>query len=172
MGAIQTRRAGVQTVRNWVEALGVLCCDNMTPTEAEMKVLAFVPMLQSDFPAEAFTQDSLSHVARECKYFPSYGEVYNHLSAWWRPRRPMQAVALPAPAPPPPHVEPTPDERAYVHEQVRALVASFKSGPLYSDATPGELKDDRRPKAIHLSPGMLDLINPLPNGHKRAGKAP
>ena len=161
-------RPKIGAVRQWVEALGVLCCDTMTPTEAEMKVIAYVPMLQADFPPEAFTQDSLSAVARQCKFFPAYGDVYTHLSAWWRERRPMP-VALPEPMPPP-RPEPTDEERAHVRELVQGLTASLKSKPLYSEETPGVLQIhdiEGRPRAHYLTPAQLDIVNPLPGGRKR-----
>ena len=41
----------------------------MTRAEAEMKLRAYVPLLQDHFPPGAFTQVSLHHVARQCKWF-------------------------------------------------------------------------------------------------------
>lgn len=174
MGAVTSRpRAHIGDVRNWVEALGVLCCDNMTPVEAEMKTLAYVPMLQADFPPDAFTRDSLSAVARQCKYFPAYGDVYTHLSAWWRQHRPMP-VALPEPPPPPQHEPPTPEEAAYVHACVQEVIANMR-GPFgrhrVEEEPNNDLGEEPQPPrgrgALYLTPEQLDIVNPLPNGRKR-----
>jgi hypothetical protein len=168
------RRAKVGDVRNWVEALGVLCSDTMTPTEAEMKVLAYVPMLQSDFPPEAFCQDSLSAVVRKCRYFPSYSDVHAHLRAWWREHRPLPP-ALPPPAPIRQRDEPTEAEKAHVTRIVAELTAELRRKPLDYEVLEGnnelppqqEDPQTRRPRAYHLTPAQLDIVNPLPDGKKR-----
>jgi hypothetical protein len=159
MTKLAVRRAKVSEVRNWVEALGVLCSDNMTPTEAEMKTLAYVPMLQSDFPPEAFCQDSLSHVVRECKFFPAYSEVYAHLRAWWREHRPLPP-ALPPPEPIRQRDEPTEEEKAHVSRIVAELVRDLRAS--------SQPEEDRRPPGpSYLTPAQLDRVNPLPGGAKR-----
>jgi hypothetical protein len=124
-------------------------------------------MLQADFPPEAFTQDSLSTVARQCKFFPAYSEVHAHLSAWWRAHRPTP-VALPPPTPEP-RPEPTDEERAYVTELVRSLAAELKAKPFYQDSNNdlGDEPIERRPRASYLPPAQLDITNPLPGGRKR-----
>lgn len=168
MTKLTVRRAKVGEVRDWVEALGVLTCDNMTPTEAAMKTLAYVPMLQDDFPPEAFTQESLSHVARQCKYFPAYAEIYNHLREWWRARRPMP-VALPAPVPER-RPEPTEEEKAHVTAIVQQLTAELRVTAINREVGNNDLaqqEEPRRPRAYYLTPAQLDIINPLPNGLKR-----
>jgi hypothetical protein len=166
MGQLQTRRAKVGDVRNWIEALGVLCCDNMTPTEAEMKVLAYVPLLQADFPPEVFTQDSLAAVAKACKYFPAYAEVHTHLSAWWRERRPIP-VALPEPVPER-RPEPTEEEKARVSATVATIVAELRTTAILRDTEGRSLPPEPpRSRALYLSPAELDIVNPLPNGRKR-----
>jgi hypothetical protein len=125
-----------------------------------MKVLAYVPMLQSDFPPEAFCQDSLSHVVRQCKYFPAYSEVHAHLRAWWREHRP-QPPALPPPPPIRQRDEPTDEEKAHVSRIVAELVRDLRAGT--------QPEEDRQPSgARHLTPAQLDQINPLPEGRKRA----
>jgi hypothetical protein len=174
MTKLAVRRAKVGDVRNWVEALGVLCSDNMTPTEAEMKVLAYVPMLQGDFPPEAFCQASLSHVVRECKFFPAYADVYAHLRVWWREHRPVPP-ALPPPAPIRQRDEPTDEEKAHVSRIVAELTAELRRKPLDYEVLEGnnELPQEdqdpqtRRPRAYHLTPAQLDRVNPLPGGAKR-----
>ena len=51
---VPTKRAPLGTVREWTIALGVLTAGNMTRAEAEMKLRAYVPLLQDQFPAGAF----------------------------------------------------------------------------------------------------------------------
>ena len=127
----------------------------MTRDEAEIRLAAFAPMLADRFPADAFTSASLEHVAAECvKGFPTYGELVQHLGAWWHDNRPQP----PRIAPPPPAPErppPTQDEIDYVHarvqEMLRALAPTHYADQVY------------RPKPRYLTPAQLDQLNPLPN---------
>jgi hypothetical protein len=150
----------VRVVRQWCQSLGVLSAISITRHEAEMKLSAFVPLLVKRFPDACFTTASLEYVAaRAVKGFPTYGELAQWLADWWRETRPP----LPALPPPPPirqRDEPTPEEIAYVERIVAACVADLRSS-----AQP--LADRRPPGARHLSPAMLDRINPLPGGRKR-----
>jgi hypothetical protein len=150
-------QAHIPRVREWLTSLGILSAVSMSKREAEMKLAAFVPLLARDFPDAAFTQDSLSHVARRCPYFPTYHEICEHLGSWWRDRRPMP-IALPPPPPTPPRPPPTPEEREYIGARVAEVVASLRNAD--SEPRPG-------PTARYLSPGVLDAINPLPNGMSR-----
>lgn len=162
MSKLTVQRAKVGDVRNWVEALGVLCSDNMTPTEAEMKVQAYVPVLQDDFPPAAFCQDSLAHVARGCKFFPAYSDVHTHLSAWWRAHRPAPPRALPPPAPMQQREPPTEEEIAHVRACVQQIIANLHS----RDSEP-RFDEPMAPQPQYLTPWQLDRVNPLPNGRRR-----
>lgn len=158
------RNAHVGIVRQWCQSLGILSAVSASRNEAEMKLAAFVPLLVREFPDAAFTQDSLSHVARRAvKGFPTYGELVEWLAEWWRDNRPPSSLpALPPPDLPPPRPPPTPEELAYIRVRVAEAVAA-----LHSSAS--DPRDDRPgfgPR--HLSPGQLDALNPLPNGRKRA----
>jgi hypothetical protein len=82
------KRPPVATVREWTIALGILTAGQLTRAEAELKLRAYVPLLLDNFPVGAFTQDSLHHVAGQCKWFPSYAEVLAYLREWWREHRP------------------------------------------------------------------------------------
>jgi hypothetical protein len=154
------RRAPSATVREWTIALGILTAGNMTRADAEMKLRAYVPLLQDNFPPAAFTQASLHHVAAKCKWFPSYGEVVEHLREWWNPRRP------PPPALPPPERVPvhaaaaTPEELAHIRALVEDMTARVR-------ANAQETVAGASFGARHLSAGQLDAINPLPNGRSR-----
>jgi hypothetical protein len=156
---MQKQQTHVGVVRKWCQSLGVLSAVSISRTEAEMKLAAYVPLLVQRFPDAAFTLESLEAVAAQCaKGFPTYPELAGYLSAHWRSSRP--ALALP---PPPPvrerREDPTPEEIAHVEASVRDTIAALRSTmqPI----------DDRRPTARHLSPELLDRINPLPNGRKR-----
>ena len=156
----------VADVRQWVVALGVLTAGNMTRVEAEMKLRAYVPLLQDEFPPAAFCQDSLAAVARECQWFPSYAEVARHLSAWWRANRPPLPKLDPPPAPEP-RQPPTAEERAAVAELVARVTRSLS----VAAAAKGERTLTLEPNRLRpsfLDPVTLDRLNPLPNGRKRA----
>jgi hypothetical protein len=154
----------VNKVRLWCSSLGVLTAVSISRQEAEMKLAAFVPLLQDRYPADAFTTASMEHVARQCvKGFPTYPELCMHLSDWWRAHRPAPP-ALPAPPPIRQRAEPTAEEIAHVERVTREIVAALRSS-----AQPVE--DRRQLGASHLSPGVLDEINPLPNGWRRTHAA-
>jgi len=136
-----------------------------------MKLAAYVPLLMDRFPDGAFTTDSLEHVARQCmKGFPTYPELAEHLSAWWRERRPP-LIAIQPPAPQPPRPPPTPEEIAYVQQLTQQVVASLRVSEMAKAAAAQAQLDalgiSRRPRALHLPPAVLDQLNPLPNGRKR-----
>ena len=128
-----------------------------------MRLAAYVPLLMDRFPDGAFTTASLEHCARHAvKGFPTYGELAAWLSDWWRDHRPLPPLLeKPKEAPPlEPRVPPTEEEVAYVHSCVQQIVGAMRS-PL------SERNDDARPRPAYLSPGQLDIVNPLPNGVKR-----
>jgi hypothetical protein len=161
----------VRVVREWCVSLGVLTAISITRQEAEMKLAAYVPMLMHDFPDPAFTTESLHHVARQClKGFPTYPELANYLSGWWREHRPY--VALPAPPPPEPRQPPTPEEVAHVEERTREVLAALRASYLATDAQAQRLDDAVDwTRERYLAPGQLDLLNPLPHGRKRNASA-
>ena len=134
-----------------------------------MRLAAYVPMLLHDFPDAAFTSESLHDVARQCmKGFPIYPELAAVLSAWWRAHRPAPP-ALPPPRfgpQPAPELPPsaTAEERALVHERVQEVLAAIRSATASAQPTDEAATFVR---ASHLSPGVLDQLNPLPNGRKR-----
>jgi hypothetical protein len=153
----------VGKVRLWLSSLGVLAAVSISRQEAEMKLAAFVPMLLDRFPDAAFTPASLEHCAARCaKGFPTYAELCGYLSEWWKANRPA-SPALPAPPPIRQRAEPTIEEIEHVSRVTRETVAWLRSSE--------QPEADRRPTARYLSPGVLDLINPLPNGRKRTDAA-
>lgn len=82
--------------RDWLKALGSLTAGTIAPKEAEARLGAYASLIVKEFPIAAFSAQSLAAVARQCKFFPSYGELCGYLSEWWRENRPAPA-ALPAP---------------------------------------------------------------------------
>jgi hypothetical protein len=155
----------VRVVREWCQSLGILAAVSISRQEAEIKLALYVPNLMADFPDEAFTAESLNHVAKaSVSGFPTYAELYNQIRAWWRENRPI-TNALPAPAQPPaPEPErtpPTDDERAYVRTRVAEITASLRSHHAEREQAPPS------PGPRHLTPAQLDAVNPLPNGRKR-----
>jgi len=149
----------IKVVREWCQSLGVLTAVTITRQEADLKLAAYIPMLVQRFPDAAFTPESLQHCAAAAvKGFPTYGELAASLAAHWRANRPEPPRALPPPAPRPPRPEPTEAEREHVARATRELVAELSAR--WSPA-------EHHPRAKHLSPGVLDQINPLPGGRKR-----
>ena len=135
-----------------------------------MKLRAYVPLLQDEFPAAAFCQDSLAAVARQCQWFPSYAEVARHLSAWWREHRPSPP-ALPPPPAPEPRPPPTPEELEHVRRACADVVASLRAAELYRDSQ--AFDDERAATKWQPQPSTramlehLDRTNPMPNGRRR-----
>ena len=153
------QQSHIRIVREWCQSLGILSAVSISRAEAEMKLAAYVPLLVREFPDAAFTADSLSHCARAAiKGFPTYGELMHSLGEWWREHRPTPP-ALPPPEPLPFHV-PTPEELAHIRACVEEVTARVSA---HAD----EAAAASRFGARHLSPGVLDQINPLPNGRKR-----
>jgi hypothetical protein len=122
----------VRVVRQWCQSLGVLSAVSMSRQDAEMRLAAFVPMLLDRFPDEAFTTASLQHVAAHAvKGFPTYGELADWLSEWWRDNRPRPvAIAPPAPKPEPPREPLTPEALARIHAVVVDLAYELRAPPL------------------------------------------
>lgn len=84
-----------ETIRNWLKALGTLVAASMAISEVSGRLDAFVPMLAESFQPRHFTRDSLRFVAEKCKFFPTYGELCDHLNAWGK-QNPTPAPALPS----------------------------------------------------------------------------
>lgn len=77
-----------EIVDKWLRSLGVLCAGTMTADEARTRCAAYSGMIAAEFPVAAFTLKSLEAVARECRFFPSYGELVDHLGKFWRDHKP------------------------------------------------------------------------------------
>lgn len=152
----------------------MLTAVSLSHDEAGAKLAVYVPMLMREFGDDrAFTDESLHHVARQCRDgFPPYPVLCAHLSAWWRDNRPMPPKPLRLPAreaaPPPPREPPTAEEIAAVHEAVQQCVASLQASPLYREPPSRQLPDEARgAKPLCFPPHILDQLSPLPDGRKR-----
>lgn len=111
-------------VRNWLKSLGALCAGNLPQAEIEARVSAYAPLLAAEFDAGCFTVSSLAAVARQCKFFPTFGEVCTALAAWWKANRPVTTRLIAGPDSryniPERRDEPTEHEVEAVHEVVGA----------------------------------------------------
>lgn len=84
--------------RQWLTQLGRLNGIKIAPEEAGDYLDAFAPMLAKRFDDSAFTAESLEHVAAQCKYLPTYGELVPLLTTWVGQHRETQRLmALPPP---------------------------------------------------------------------------
>jgi hypothetical protein len=189
----------VPVVREWCQSLGVLTAVSISRQEADTKLAAYVPMLLSDFTDEAFTTDSLSHVAKACKRgFPTYPELHMALREWWQAHKP-QPLRLAVDGS---------DIQAEQRERQREIRESWADPDavlrsvencagnrlllrtlasavnLYApqhrhlvpiDDVATEAPDsapEREPvKPHYLTPAQLDRISPLPGGRKREDHA-
>lgn len=159
----------IRTVRQWCQSLGILSAVSISRQEAEMKLAAYVPMLLARFPDAAFTTESLEHVARRAvKGFPTYGELAEWLGEHWKETRPPFPAIAPPP-PPPPRPEPTPEEIEHVRQLCAQVVGELRASAIAKDTVGRPLPTGPVPPTPrYLSPDVLDRINPLPNGRKRA----
>jgi hypothetical protein len=157
------KHAHVKPIRQWLQSLAILTTVTMNRDDAETRFAAYVAMLADRFPDEAFTRASLEHVAAKAtRGFPTYGELVEALTEWWKDNRP-HPVAIRAPPPAPREPPPTLDQIAQMRAAASAAIAALRA-----DAEP---TPDTRPSPRHLSPAQLDALNPLPNGYSRVSRA-
>lgn len=71
--------ADIHRVEQWLVALGRVTAARLTPEAAADFVDKFATMLAGRFPDETFTPRSVEHVAAECRFLPTYGEIVAHL---------------------------------------------------------------------------------------------
>jgi hypothetical protein len=83
-----SNRDHLRLVTSWLSDLANLTAGTAPLADAKTKITAIASMLAEDFPAGAFTRQSLNVVARACKFFPSYSELCTTLGAWWIEHRP------------------------------------------------------------------------------------
>ncbi len=143
--------------RDWLKTLGTLVAGNLTRPEAELRLTAYGPLLAREFPVEAFTQDTLSRVARDLPsaFFPSYSELCRSLSKVWREMRPLPQ--LPAPPPEPAREPPTDAEIAAVADTVQQLRAQLAADAVARSIQAGETAPSPppAPRSLTLSDEVL-----------------
>ena len=83
-----TRRDQLHTVSSWLNDLNDLTAGARPLADSKPKVAALASALSEEFPAGAFSRQSLMAVARAYKFFPSYAEICDTLSPWWKDHRP------------------------------------------------------------------------------------
>jgi hypothetical protein len=88
-------------IRQWLIHLGDVLTVHVSDERATNFLDSFAPLLAMRFDDAAFTPVSLEHVAAQCKYLPTYGELVPLLQAWMREKRTASAYA----ALPPPRAE-------------------------------------------------------------------
>jgi hypothetical protein len=143
------------TVRDWLKGLGLLTAGHANVKETQARASAYASLLSREFKPGAFTTDSLTAVARDCTFFPSFGELCKALSAWWEDNRPYEPTVplLTGPKPniPKPRDPPTEAELAAISGIVRAWQMER---PIYlrSGQLPAE---EVRPRPLALSPERL-----------------
>ena len=146
--------AELHTARRWATQLGRLTSARMSSDEAADFVEAVAPMLAMRFADTAFSAASLEHVAAQCKYLPTYGEIVPLLRDWWRAHGP-KPQALPAPEPIRQRDEPTAEEREHVARVTAETIAALRSSV--------QPVEERRPMARCLSREQLSQV------YERAG---
>ncbi len=123
----------------WVAALAKLTTPH-DPERAAAAMAAFLPFL-ADLPVQAFTLDSMRHVAMQDRrmMIPDLREVMEPLTAHWRANRPHSiAISAPAAKPEAERAPPTDEERAAVSAKVREAMAALSARPAMPERSAAE----------------------------------
>ena len=83
-----TRRDLLHAVSSWLNDLNELTAGSKPLADSKPKIASLAAALGEEFPPGAFTRQSLLVVARANKFFPSYAEICELLSPWWKDHRP------------------------------------------------------------------------------------
>jgi len=78
----------LRTTSAWLTDLANLTAGRAMMDEIKPRIGAMAAALAAEFPEPAFCHASLLHVARKCKFFPSYAELVDTLGPWWKEHRP------------------------------------------------------------------------------------
>lgn len=84
-------RQQLQAVSKWANDLADLTAGARPLAEVKTKLAALAPLLAEEFDPGAFCRASLVFVARQCKFFPTFGEACEALSEW-RKQNPRHAA--------------------------------------------------------------------------------
>lgn len=82
---------GFEAIAGWISALATLVAGRISPEEIRLRSGAYVSLLAEEYPSveKYFTHQSLRYVARHSKWFPSYSELCELLSAAWKDTLPQ-----------------------------------------------------------------------------------
>src|SRR5215472_9384616 len=94
-------------IAGWLNDLATITAGTAPLADAKAKIAALSALLIDEFPEAAFCKQSLVHVAASCKFFPTFSELRDALTAWWRENKPTKAIEGP-------QSEWTDDERNYL----------------------------------------------------------
>ena len=83
-----TRRDHLHAVSSWLNDLNELTAGVRPLADNKPKIATLASALSEEFPPGAFTRSSLLVVSRAYKFFPSYSEICETLSPWWKDHRP------------------------------------------------------------------------------------
>lgn len=95
-----TDTAALHAASSWLSNLATLTRHKRkSPTPDELRaqkeeLALYATMLARDFPAAAFTSDSLHWVSRGKTYWPACEEIRQPLRDWWAIHRPRDVLAL------------------------------------------------------------------------------
>jgi hypothetical protein len=114
-------------VLDWLIALGQLVASNQPLAEVRERLMAYLPLLVERYDSRDFNQVSREFVARQCKFFPSYGELCDALDKWPKPAaKPLkpqrQESGIPEGRQPPDEAE-----IAAVHALVQEAIRGMKA---------------------------------------------
>jgi hypothetical protein len=91
MTATRTERE----VAIWLTDLGKLTAGHAPLADAKAKIATLSAALAAEFDASTFNRASLLHVARRCKFFPTFGEACEALAEWRKEHPRHVAIAAP-----------------------------------------------------------------------------
>lgn len=87
----------IRHITGWLSDLANLTAGgSVLLSDIKPRIGGIASMLSDNFPPEAFTRASLQHVARRCKFFPTYGEACEALTEWRQQNLARRALAPPA----------------------------------------------------------------------------
>jgi hypothetical protein len=78
----------IRVVAAWLADLANVTAGAAMLSDIKPRIGGLASLLAENYPADAFCRASLEHAARECKFFPSYAELCDILSPWWKEHRP------------------------------------------------------------------------------------
>ena len=75
-------RTDPDSIRRWLLHLMTMAAPSMTPDRWTQIEASYIPGLAKRFDARVFCRGSVEHVAAECRHWPTYAVLIDHLRAW------------------------------------------------------------------------------------------